>query len=83
MPTMQLFIPLESELLMPEEIEKITGRARRDQQIIWLIGNNWRFTKNAAGAPIVGRLYARLKLSGIDLSATSLLVGAPDFTAVR
>ena len=83
-PGITINIPIESETLAVDELEKITGRARRDQQAQWLADHGWIFDRNAAGVPIVGRLYARFKLAGIDLptvvkSATRL----PDFSKVR
>lgn len=79
-----LSIPIASETLTPDEIGEITGRARRDQQVEWLTDHGWRFDRNASGAPIVGRLYARFKLAGIDLSTSvNLASGLPDFSKVR
>lgn len=77
-------IPISSEILQPEEIATITGcKARRDQ-IEWLTKNGWTNHANKAGAPIVGRLYARLKLSGINPAALGTASGwAPDFSKTR
>jgi hypothetical protein len=54
------------ETLTADALAKITGAARRDLQIEWLKKNRWHFTTNRSGDPIVGRLYANLKLSGIE-----------------
>lgn len=79
-----LSVPIDRETLTPDEIEEITGRARRDQQAQWLTDHGWRFDRNASGVPIVGRLYARFKLAGIDLSiAVNSPSGLPDFSKVR
>jgi hypothetical protein len=59
-------LPLPSETLEPDEINKISGCSRASDQIEWLKRNEWVFFKNRAGAPIIGRLYARLKLAGIN-----------------
>jgi hypothetical protein len=80
---MQIFVPLETETLVPEEVASITGRARRDQQIAWLTLNRWQFCTNAAGNPIVGRFYTRLKLAGVELSSVAQISGMPDFSKVR
>jgi hypothetical protein len=59
-------LPLQSETLSPEEIVDISGCARKADQVDWLKSNNWVFVQNRAGLPIVGRLYARMRLAGIN-----------------
>ncbi|MEW5709785.1 MAG: DUF4224 domain-containing protein [Pseudomonadota bacterium] len=81
--SIQIEFPIESEALTPEELRRITGRARARDQIEWLEEKGWRFEANAAGEPIVGRFYARFKLAGIDLARLAPAVGAPDFSKVR
>ncbi len=77
-------IPLSSELLSEEEIESITGCHRRADQISWLNTNGWTYHKNRAGAPIVGRLYARLRLAGITPSVMAASGGwSPDFSSIQ
>lgn len=76
-------MPIESETLNCEEIAQITGCARKGDQLEWLDGNGWIFHKNKAGEPIVGRLYARFKLAGIDLERVSPAAGLPDFSKAR
>ncbi|AUH51196.1 hypothetical protein CXB49_10425 [Chromobacterium sp. ATCC 53434] len=61
-------MPISSETLSPEELAAITGGARRKDQVDWLKNNHWIYHTTRAGAPVVGRLYARLKLSGINPS---------------
>lgn len=58
-------IPIASETLAPDEIQEITGCARKGDQIEWLVNNSWEFHKNRAGEPIIGRMYARLRMAGI------------------
>lgn len=80
----QLNVSLETEILAPEEIGEISGRARKDDQMAWLRLNGWKFSINATGQPIVGRLYARMKLAGIELSdAFTPQLAQPDFSKVR
>jgi len=67
-------LALPSETLSPEEITDISGCSRKSDQIDWLSQNGWVFIKNKAGVPIIGRLYARLKLAGINPAA----LAAPD-----
>lgn len=83
--------PVPSETLTAEELAQISGCARRRDQIAWLEQNHWTHLLNRAGEPIVGRLYARLRLSGI--SPESIVefgtptkpepAWAPDFSKIR
>jgi len=73
-----------SEMLAPEELAQITGSSRKGDQISWLSCNGWTFHKNKAGEAIVGRLYARLKLAGINPAALATTGGwVPDFSSIR
>ena len=73
-----------SEILTSDEVAEITGYGRRTEQIQWLTANAWTFHKTRSGNPVVGRLYARLKLSGINPSVLSAPVGwSPDFSSLR
>lgn len=75
---------LASETLTPDEVSEISGSKRQNDQVEWLKRNGWAFHKNKAGAPIVGRLYARLKLAGIDAQVLTTNGGwSPDFSQVR
>lgn len=62
--------PIESEILTREELTSLTGRSYREKQSEWLRLHGWRFETNAAGDPIVGRYYARMRLAGINLAPT-------------
>jgi hypothetical protein len=62
-------LPLPSETLSPDEVGEISGCSRKSDQIDWLKQNGWHYLQNRAGAPIIGRLYARLKLAGINPAA--------------
>ena len=77
-------MPISTETLEPDEIATITGcKARRDQ-IDWLSKNGWTSHANKAGNPIVGRLYARLKLSGINPATLGSATGwVPDLSEIR
>jgi hypothetical protein len=77
-------LPLLSETLKPDEVAEITGAKSCDGQRSWLDINRWKYHTNRAGRPIVGRLYARLKLAGIDASALAPQAAwSPDFSALR
>ncbi|GAB7128747.1 hypothetical protein JCM19000A_32550 [Silvimonas sp. JCM 19000] len=76
-------MPLASETLAAEEIIQITGCSRKHDQIEWLTNNGWTFFKNRAGEPIIGRLFARLKLSGINPTVLATGGWSPDFGNVK
>lgn len=60
-----------SEFLEEPELVAMTGAKAAKKQIEWLAARGWVFEVNAAKRPVVGRLYTRLKLSGVDPSAES------------
>lgn len=74
---------ISSEVLQADEICAITGCSRKSDQIDWLKSNNWRHYKNKAGEPIVGRLYARMQLSGIRPTGNEFDSGTPLFNLVK
>ena len=77
-------MPIDSETLTTDEVAQITGCSRKSDQIEWLSCNGWIFHKNRAGEPIVGRLYARLKLAGITPASLTTSGGwVPDFSGIR
>lgn len=77
-------LPIASETLSGEELQLITGCARRNDQIAWLEAAGWTYVKNKAGEPVVGRLFARMKLAGINPSSLATIgAWAPDLSAVR
>lgn len=60
---------METEVLSDEELIEITGYKPRAYQRRWLSSRGWHFVESRGGRPLVGRQYARLKLSGavVDL----------------
>jgi hypothetical protein len=73
----------ESEFLTADELVEVTGYKHAASQREWLDKNAWHYVLNAAGRPIVGRWYARMRLSGI----TPTFSGAqpawrPDFSTL-
>lgn len=76
-------IPIDSETLTPDELKAITGGARKNDQIAWLKSKGWVFYENRAGEPIVGRLFARLKLAGITPANVATGGWSPDFTGIN
>lgn len=60
----------QSETLTDEELATITGYQIPSKHIQWLTENSWEFVLTGARRPIVGRLYARMKLAGVKPLAT-------------
>lgn len=74
---------IDAELLTADELVEVTGYKHPASQREWLDKNGWCYVLNAAGRPIVGRWYARMRLSGI----TPTVSGAqpawrPDFSTL-
>ncbi|MDN4038687.1 DUF4224 domain-containing protein [Massilia sp. YIM B02443] len=80
-------LSLPSETLTPDEVTDISGCKRANDQVEWLKRNGWLFILNRAGMPIIGRLYARLKLAGINPALLAAPAGEggwqPDFSKVQ
>lgn len=64
-------LPISSETLSEDEVSDISGCSRKSDQIEWLTKNGWVFFQNRAGAPKIGRLYARLRMAGINPASLS------------
>jgi Domain of unknown function (DUF4224) len=80
-----LDLPAQDQLqITPDELERLTGSPQAGLQIDWLKANGWAYTLTRAGKPVVGRLYANLKLSGVEV-ATIVQPSAwqPDFGALH
>lgn len=61
----------QSETLADEELATITGYQIPSKQIQWLTDNRWEFVLTGARRPVVGRVFARLKLAGVKPSAVN------------
>ena len=61
----------QTETLAEEELAAITGYQLPSKQIQWLSMNGWQYVLTRSRRPIVGRVYARLKLAGVSPSATN------------
>lgn len=81
--TVNIELHIEDETLDEAQIVKITGRHFKAQQIAWLQENGWQFVVNARDEPVVGRMYARFKLAGVELSQATVVVARPDFSKAR
>lgn len=60
-----------SEILSSQELADIIGAPSAKKQIRWLAEHGWNYELNAARKPIVGRIYARLKLAGVKPNSTA------------
>ena len=56
---------IQSEILAEDEISAITGFKLARSQINWLNQHGWHYELTGARRPVVGRVYARLKLAGV------------------
>lgn len=62
---------LASETLSEDELATITGYKTPCFQRQWLTRNEWEYVLTGAQRPVVGRVYARLKLAGVKPSANN------------
>ncbi|MDP2244064.1 DUF4224 domain-containing protein [Pseudomonas sp.] len=61
----------QPETLSDGELVAITGYRLPSKQIAWLRQKSWEFVTSGANRPVVGRLYARLKLAGVRPSTVN------------
>lgn len=69
-------LDVQSETLAEEELATITGYQIPSRQIHWLNMNGWQYVLTGARRPIVGRVYARLKLAGVKPTANNAVAEA-------
>lgn len=62
---------VSSETLTEDELAAITGYKTPSFQRQWLARNAWEHVLTGAQRPVVGRVYARLKLAGLKPSSTN------------
>ena len=60
-----------TESLTLDELREIAGASRKSRVIAWLEANRWQHSINAAGEPVVGRMYARYKLAGMAIPSAT------------
>lgn len=73
----------ENEFLTPEELVEITGYKHVASQKEWLDTNGWKYVLNGARRPIVGRWFARMRLAGINPTASGPAPAwTPDFSVL-
>lgn len=67
--TTLLALPARDELqLSEEELARLTGTPQTARQVEWLKANGWAYSLTCGRRPVVGRLYANLKLSGVEVA---------------
>ena len=81
--TMTALFELKSETLSDDELKELSGCAQVKGQIEWLRQQGWQFLETKAGKPVVGRMYARLKLAGITLGSEFLGAAFPNFDGLN
>jgi hypothetical protein len=67
---------IQSETLAEEELAAITGYLIPSRQIEWLDSNGWKYVLTRARRPVVGRVYARMKLASVKPSAENVATEA-------
>ena len=69
-----------NEFLDTDEVIRLTGKKRKDEQANWLRERNYIFELNASNEPIINRFYCRNRLSGMKLDVP---FKQPDFEAIK
>lgn len=74
----------DAEFLTADEVAEVTGYKHSASQKDWLDKRGWQYVVNAAGKPIVSRLYARMRMSGVTPTAAGIASPAwtPDFSVL-
>ena len=83
--TLQIALPNQLHL-SPEELAGLTGRHAARLQIAWLQAQGWEFSLDTDKGVLVGKLYAHLRLAGLQPAAVAAAPGAGtgfDLGAVR
>lgn len=76
----------ETEFLSADELAEVTGYKHVASQREWLDKNGWAYVVNASGRPIVGRWFARMRLAGVQPTATATGMQPawrPDFSSLE
>lgn len=80
---------MENEILSDEELAELTGYKARAYQRRWLIERQWVFVESRGKRPLVGRMYARMKLGMISSTIAdpnrppAAPVWTPDYSRVN
>ena len=80
---------METEILSEDELADLTGYKHRGYQRQWLKDRHWFFIESCGGRPLVGRMFARMKLGIISPSLATpnpppaAPAWTPDFSRVN
>lgn len=80
---------MQAEILSDEELADLTGYKLRTHQRKWLKDRNWVFIESRGGRPLVGRMFARMKLGIVNPAIVEQNpppgrpVWTPDFSKVN
>ncbi|VVO21643.1 DUF4224 domain-containing protein [Pseudomonas fluorescens] len=79
---------METEILSDEELADLTGYKARAYQRRWLTDRQWVFVESRGKRPLVGRMYARMKLGMltptiVDHKPPTASAWTPDFSRVN
>ncbi|MDT4839752.1 hypothetical protein FQZ97_735490 [compost metagenome] len=58
------------EILSGDELAALIGVRSALKQIEWLNSHRWKYELNAAGKPVVGRIYTRQRFGGREPTTT-------------
>src|SRR5450830_251022 len=59
-------VVMQAEILSDDELADLTGYKHRAHQRKWLKDRNWVFVESRGGRPLVGRMFARMKLGMVS-----------------
>lgn len=68
-------------ILSPEDVARITGKARPSAQARWLTGRGWRYDRNAKGEVVIHEREAERHLCGGKAGRGP--AESPDVEAIR
>ena len=80
---------MQAEILSDDELAEITGYKQRAHQRKWLKDRNWVYIESRGGRPLVGRMFARMKLGMVNAAIVDTnppptrSVWTPDFSRVN
>lgn len=80
---------MQAEILSDDELADLTGYKQRAHQRKWLKDRNWVFIESRGGRPLVGRMFARMKLGMVNATITdpspppARPAWTPDFSRVN
>lgn len=80
---------METEILSDDEFVDLTGYKQRAHQRKWLKDRSWVLIESRGGRPLVGRMFARMKLGMVNAAVADPIppparpAWTPDFSRVN